>query len=251
MHAVVYFAPEPQELYRELGLRGYWRGYFASRAAALGPVGPELVTALFAGFSPAMVARAVPEVWSLASPCDVLTARSRGAAAALERLLDPDHQDLVVRAAARTRTCLELLPLPGRPMAAALLAQPRPDEPLAALWYDCTVLREHRGDSHIGAVAAAGLRWPEPHLLKGAAVDARQQELRGWDDDTWHQAGRRASGVSRDALEQHTDRLAADAYAALDDDARQELVELLEPLAARAGRQLPYPNAMGLPPTQG
>jgi len=66
IHAVVYFAPEPQSAYAQLGLKGYWRGYFASRAAPLGATGPQLVTALFAGFSPAMVARALPEVWTIA-----------------------------------------------------------------------------------------------------------------------------------------------------------------------------------------
>lgn len=38
LHAVVSFAPEPQAAYASLGLRGYWRGYFASRSSALGPV---------------------------------------------------------------------------------------------------------------------------------------------------------------------------------------------------------------------
>ena len=55
VHAVVYFALEPQAGYAELGLRGYWRGYFANRSAPLGPVGPALVTALFDGFAPEMV----------------------------------------------------------------------------------------------------------------------------------------------------------------------------------------------------
>jgi hypothetical protein len=49
LHAVVYFAPEARDAYAGLGLKGYWRGYFASRAAALGPVGGETVAALFAG----------------------------------------------------------------------------------------------------------------------------------------------------------------------------------------------------------
>ena len=40
VHAVVCFAPEPQSAYAELGLRGFWRGYFASRAAPLGAAGP-------------------------------------------------------------------------------------------------------------------------------------------------------------------------------------------------------------------
>ncbi len=87
VHAVVYFAPEPQAAYAELGLRGYWRGYFASRAAPLGPAGPELVTALFGGFAPATVARAVPQVWSVAKPQQVRAARLSGAVAALRRLL--------------------------------------------------------------------------------------------------------------------------------------------------------------------
>src|SRR5450759_210007 len=60
IHAVVYFAPEPQSAYAELGLRGYWRGYFASRAAPLGAAGPQLVTALFGGFARAMVTRWCP-----------------------------------------------------------------------------------------------------------------------------------------------------------------------------------------------
>lgn len=68
IHAVVYFAPEPQSAYAELGLRGYWRGYSASRAAPLGAAGPQLVTALFGGFARAMVTRSVPEVWAVASP---------------------------------------------------------------------------------------------------------------------------------------------------------------------------------------
>ena len=52
VHAIVYFAPEAQDAYRALGLRGYWRGYFA---------------ALFAGFAPGMVSRAAPEVWAVAA----------------------------------------------------------------------------------------------------------------------------------------------------------------------------------------
>lgn len=54
IHAVAYFAPEAEAAYEEVGLRGY----FAGRAAPLGPVGPEPVVAAFFTFAPAMVARA-------------------------------------------------------------------------------------------------------------------------------------------------------------------------------------------------
>ncbi len=189
IHAVVYFAPEPQTAYAELGLRGYWRGYFASRAAPLGAAGPQLVTALLGGFAPAMVARALPEVWTVASPQQVQAARLAGATA-LHRLLDDDHLPAVAAAAALTGRCVAALPLPGRLMAAAQAGLPRPAEPLAALWHDCTVLHEYRGDGHLAAVAVAGLVWPEPHLLQGGRADARQQEYRGWDDSLLAAGGR-------------------------------------------------------------
>ena len=41
IHAVVYFSPEPLAALREAGYRGFWMGYFANRAAPLGPVGPR------------------------------------------------------------------------------------------------------------------------------------------------------------------------------------------------------------------
>ena len=247
VHAVVYFAPEPQAAYAELGLRGYWRGYFASRAAPLGAAGPELVTALFAGFAPEMVARAVPQVWSVASPQQVQAARLAGAVAALRRLLDHESLREVTAAVELTGRCVRALPLAGRPMAAAQAGLPRPDEPLAALWHDCTVLREHRGDGHLAAVAVAGLVWPEPHLLQGDGVDAQQQQYRGWDDQTWQDAADRVRGADLRDVETTTDRLAAAAYAALDAAETAQLARVLEPLALRASRQLPYPNAMGAP----
>src|SRR6201995_3901905 len=75
IHAVVYFAPDARAAYDGIGLRGYWMGYFASRAAALGPASPELVTALFFGFAPAMVHRALPDAWRRVSPEVVLARR--------------------------------------------------------------------------------------------------------------------------------------------------------------------------------
>jgi hypothetical protein len=32
-HAMIYFAPEAREAYASAELKGYWMGYFASRAA--------------------------------------------------------------------------------------------------------------------------------------------------------------------------------------------------------------------------
>src|SRR5918998_5625657 len=87
LHAVTYFAPQARAAYERAGLRGYWRGYFAGRAAPLGAVAAAPVTALFFSFAPAMVARALPDVWRRASPERALAARLDGAVAALRAVL--------------------------------------------------------------------------------------------------------------------------------------------------------------------
>jgi len=45
IHTISYFAEEPTELLMGLGLRNYWDGYFAGRAAPLGRVPAEVVHA--------------------------------------------------------------------------------------------------------------------------------------------------------------------------------------------------------------
>ncbi len=98
VHAVTYFAPEARSAFEEAGLRGFWRGYFAGRAAPLGAAGPEVVTASFYNFAPAMVERAIPAVWALAPPATALRARRDGAIAALRRLLAGLEKETVVAA---------------------------------------------------------------------------------------------------------------------------------------------------------
>ena len=40
LHAVTYFTPEAASAFEAAGVTGFWRRYFAGRAAALGTVGP-------------------------------------------------------------------------------------------------------------------------------------------------------------------------------------------------------------------
>src|SRR6187431_949847 len=79
LHSVTYFAPQCRSAFEEAGLRGFWRGYFAGRSAPLGPVGPGPVIAAFYGFAPAMVTRALPDVWTRITPQAALDARRIGA----------------------------------------------------------------------------------------------------------------------------------------------------------------------------
>ena len=57
IHALTYFAQPSFDAWEAAGLRGFWRGYFATRAAPFGAVRPEVVTASFYNFDPAMVAQ--------------------------------------------------------------------------------------------------------------------------------------------------------------------------------------------------
>src|SRR5437773_12208615 len=103
-HAITYFNPECDEAYEQIGLRGFWRGYFAGRAAPLGPVGPGPVYALFYGFARHMVDRALPAVWELTDPQRTLQARQRGARASLERLAPAVPAEELKEAAVLART---------------------------------------------------------------------------------------------------------------------------------------------------
>ena len=85
IHAVTYFTPEARSAYEQAGLRGFWRGYFAGRAAPLGAAGAAVVTASFFNFAPAFVARAIPGVWELITPEEALRVRLAGAAEAPRR----------------------------------------------------------------------------------------------------------------------------------------------------------------------
>ena len=110
---------------------------------------------MLGGFAPQMAARALPAVWDLTTPELVVAARLDGARAALRRLLDGAD---VSPAAEALAPLLASLPLPARPLAAAHRALPVPEDPVGMLWHCCTVLREHRGDGHLAAVATAGLQ---------------------------------------------------------------------------------------------
>ena len=68
LHAVTYFAEECLEEYKAAGLKGFWMGYFAGRAAPMGAVAPAVVDATFFSFNPDRVKRALPDAWSFASP---------------------------------------------------------------------------------------------------------------------------------------------------------------------------------------
>ena len=267
-HAAVYFAPETGHAYGDAGLKGYWMGYFASRSAALGPVGPGAVTALFFNFAPRMVYRALPDAWSFSTPQRVLQARWEVADAALRRLFGDvlDTKD-VAEAADLGAEAVQHGDASGRPLFGAHRDLRVPDQAHLRLWHAATCLREHRGDGHVALLLGAGFDGCEANVMAAAAgVVPRdlQRERRGWTEDEWAAAHQRlrarglvdepgeltAMGVvERDAIEARTDALAVQPYEVLGDDGVARLVELLEPLvrALLDSDSMPFPNPVGLP----
>jgi hypothetical protein len=267
LHDVVYFTPAAGTAYAELGCRGWWMGYFASRAAALGPVGPEVVTALFFGFAPRMVERAIPDAWQMADRAEVLETRRRIAGTALREILDGavDEAELV-RLVDATGRMVAAAPRAGRALFAATAALPRPDDPIDALWHDVTALREFRGDGHVAALVGAGLTGCSANRLMFALglVPSNQRERRGWSEPEWERAlgellerswvhadgsPTREGRAAREEIETLTDRLCESATAALGYDELHEVTQTVVRLAQAVGRSglIPYPNPTGVP----
>src|SRR6266545_1815332 len=156
-HALVYFIPETRQRTDALGLKGGWMSYFGTRAAPLGPVPAEVVAALFYNFHPEMVARAIPDAWSLSSPEALLQARLAAVDEGLRRLLGPGVESAAVAEAAELgEAAARPTSTAGRPLAAANAALPWPSEPHLRLWQATTVLREARGDGHVASLVVAG-----------------------------------------------------------------------------------------------
>jgi len=263
IHAALYFAPTTRSAFEAAGLRGYWRGYFAGRAAPLGAVGPGPVIATFYGFAPQMVTRALPDIWTRATPAAAIAARQVGAATALGAVLADIDAGVLADAARSLRAAATAVDLPGRVLAAANADLPWPEDPVEVLWHAATILREHRGDGHIAALLVAGLGGLESLVWKASMFEGGRgmlQPARGWTDEEWAAAtvdlARRglvtADGEATDAgraldveLEDVTDRLAAAPWAAIGEAATDECAALLRPLAVRAAVYLPPVNPVG------
>ena len=132
-------------------------GYFASRAAALGAVGAEVVKATFYNFDPGLVERSMDGAWETAAP-EQLSAARLTAADRMMRRLAGDMIDSLAPAAEIARTAA--LAACERPEGRALFAGHAqlgwPEEPHLVLWHAQTLLREFRGDGHIAALTAQG-----------------------------------------------------------------------------------------------
>ncbi|MEV8510369.1 hypothetical protein AB0368_36830 [Actinoplanes sp. NPDC051475] len=249
IHGMIYFVPEAHQRYAALGLRDRM-GYFASRAAAFGPVGAEAVIATFFNFNPALVRAAIPEAWRIAAPEDILRTRLEAADAALRRACGPDllaSPEMAEAAGLARRAAESASEHPeGRPLFAATSALPWPDEPHLVLWHAQTLLREYRGDGHVAALLLAGFSGIEALVLHAATGVVGAEVLRrtrGWSQAEWDAAADRlrtgglletgdepgltgTGRAQRQWVEERTDLSAVPAYEVLGSAGCARLVEL-------------------------
>lgn len=249
-HGLIYFAPEASAAYDEIGLEPV-QHYFASRAAAMGPVAADVVVATFFNFHPPLVHAAIPGAWERAAPDAIVAARLAAADRVLRRVLGDDvSSPAVAEAADLARAAAEAtVPGAGRPLYAAHAALPWPDDSHLVLWHAITVLREFRGDGHIAALLADDVGPCEALVMHGASGEVPSAILkatRAWPDDEWSAAEeelRRRGWLSADGglteegarhrqwVEDRTDALALAPWEALGDERCARLRDLVRPLS--------------------
>ena len=264
VHAVTYFSEESIAAARELGYRGFWMGYFAFRAAPLGPVGPAAVEALFNNFHADRVARALPDAWEIAPPSVAIDRRRGAAAEALRRFGVEGPDEYLLQAMFGS---VATIAPHGRAMFAANRQIAPTGDPVADLWQWCTTVREHRGDGHVAALAVLGIDGLEATVLLAAdlGIDLELfEQSRGWErrhlDAALSRLGQHGlvdedgglteSGRSlRQEIEDLTDRQAFGVLSRLG-EAHELVLAHLEGAAEaiRSAGAIPYPNPNGLDP---
>lgn len=251
IHNIAYYSRETRD-FAAIGLAEFWRAYVAWRCAPIGAIGPKAATAVLYNFAPRMVEDALPSAWATTDPAAVLTLRDDCLDRALRRGLGTLASSADVREAAilAEQGVIDADPA-GRPLFAAHLDLPPPAEPHMRLWHACTLWREHRGDGHNIALAAAQIDGVEAHVLlaaRGVGNARTIEQIRGWNSSEWAGAVERlaarglvtAAGGSTDAglelrrdIENHTDALTEGPREALGPARVARLVELAAGIAAQ------------------
>ena len=178
MHAV--WSASTRSALGEHGL-DFLQAYVCGRGAALGDTPSAVLVATFAVFDPGLIDAA----WS-ARPSDLtklIRARDTAASASLRAVIGDADEAEVARVAGLLEDACAGLDATGRPLFAALRAQPRLPDAYGRLWRAADVVREHRGDSHVAACVAAGLEPVAMNVLTELRVGyplGEYTDTRGW-----------------------------------------------------------------------
>lgn len=241
--ATVYFNPEPNTAYIELGLN-IMEGYFCSRSAAMGKADGAVVASVFGFFKPELAVSSIEAGWSKTDPETLIQARTAGAAAALRRLLDEPTQPRVIDL---LLPAMFDAPSEGRPLFVAWRDLEMPDDPVEQLWRVLDLFREHRFAGHLAAWTSTGIGPREASLLSEAwwgLPPKTYARTFGWTTEELDEGLEiiEATGLTqdgkitsvgktlRDEVENLTDRSQAAIERTLGEGSLAELTEVLRPL---------------------
>lgn len=152
-----WWSREASDAVGALGL-DFFDGYVWGRAAALGVPSREVVASTFGVFDEAMIGAVYERGRAAAGRDEVLAARAGGATASLRRFASAAEASATADPLLMATAGLDVL---ARPLFAALRGLPLPDSPHGRLWRAAELIREHRGDGHLAAAAAAGVSMVE------------------------------------------------------------------------------------------
>ncbi len=192
LHSTIYFVPEANERFAELGLDNQRMQYFASRSAPMGAVSAKVVAATFFNFNPELIAKAIPAAWDVASPAAVTQVRYEIVDAVLpkilgeERVRSPEfaHSMAIVR-----RTAEAIPNADGRPLYAGHAELDWPETPHAQLW--------HADHAAAGVATTFPTEHPSCALLNDAGqLTAEGNEVRTKVEDLIRRIGLRAMADS-------------------------------------------------------
>jgi hypothetical protein len=207
-------------------------GYVGGRASALGDVPGTVVASTFAVFEPNLAGGLWDQARASCSVAQLQQGRERAGSEALRATL-ADVDEVEVDGAVETlRAGLAAADLMGRPLFAGLWALPWPEHAHGRLWHATSLLREHRGDSHVAACVAAGLDGIEANVLTELWVGFDLLEYtstRGWSPESMDAAIgrlRRRGLLQGDALSDEGRRVRSGIEDATD-LAQQPIVDLI------------------------
>ena len=228
MHAV--WSRTTNERLAQLGL-DFLTSYVGGRGASLGEPAGAVVAAAFAWFEPGLVATLWDAARTAVALDRLVQARDESTVASLREILADEDPGEVASLLADAAEAADGM---GRPLFSGRRADGRPRDAVHCLWWACGLVREHRGDSHVAAAAAAGLDAIEMNILTELWIGMpllSYTATRGWAPDAMHRAVARleSRGWVRDggltdeglaarlSIEQRTDAQEQQIVAALGD----------------------------------
>ena len=246
----IYWDPRAAARHAELGVKDGLGHYIANRAAPLAAAGVDAVTAAFGSIDRFLIHFSLDLAAGATTWEKVYAARNATVAEGL-RELTPEICDGLASLSSDLWRTVDAMPSSGRVLFAAHRAWPRAeDDPVVSAWLAVNALREWRGDTHWGLLAAQAVDGVEAGLLHDAWMGYPKEWIprsRGANDDqiaraltTLEERGWVSNGIVnengiefRQWLEEETNRLCVRCWQTFGRENTERFLALVEPIGQR------------------